>query len=109
LYFAKGVPRDWVASGKEIKIDHAPTRWGRVNFKILAKPADKQVVATIELAQAGAPRELHVKLRLPLQSPLSTVTVNGRPASIGGLHNDTVMITTGNEKHFEVVGQMRSG
>jgi hypothetical protein len=109
LYFAKGVPRDWVASGKEIRIDQAPTRWGRVNFKMLAKPADKQVVATVELARAGAPRELHVKLRVPLQSPLETVTVNGRPASIGGTHNNTVMITTGNEKHFEVVGQMRIG
>jgi len=104
LYFAKGVPRDWVASGKEIRIDRAPTRWGRVNFKMLAKPADKRVVATVELARAGAPRELHVKLRLPIQSPLETVTVNGRQASIGGLHNDTVVISTGSEKHFEVVG-----
>jgi len=104
LYFAKGVPRDWVASGKEIRIDQAPTRWGRVNFKMLAKPADKRVVATVELARAGAPRELHVKLRLPIQSPLETVTVNGRQASIGGLHNDTVVISTGSEKHFEVVG-----
>jgi hypothetical protein len=104
LYFAKGVPRDWVASGREIRIDQAPTRWGRVNFKMVAKPADKRVVATVELARAGAPRELHVKLRLPIQSPLETVTVNGRQASIGGLHNDTVVISTGSEKHFEVVG-----
>jgi hypothetical protein len=28
LYFAKGLPREWVASGKEIKIERAPTRWG---------------------------------------------------------------------------------
>ena len=38
LYLAKGVPRAWVASGKPIRIDQAPTRWGRVNLR-LAEPA----------------------------------------------------------------------
>ncbi|SPE33821.1 hypothetical protein SBA3_2060017 [Candidatus Sulfopaludibacter sp. SbA3] len=36
---------------------------------------------------------------------MKTATVNGRPATIGGVHNDTVIIHTGSEKHFEVVGQ----
>ena len=34
VYLAKGVPRDWVGSGKEIRIEHAPTRWGRVSFNL---------------------------------------------------------------------------
>jgi hypothetical protein len=41
---------------------------------------------------------------MPLASAAKTATVNGRPAVIGGVHNDTVIIQTGNEKHFEVVG-----
>jgi hypothetical protein len=105
LYLAKGVPRDWVTSGKEIKIAQAPTRWGRINFSLISKPEPKTVVATVELARPGAPKELHVKLRLPAQSPLGTVTVNGRPAPLGGLHGDTVVVQTGTETHFEVVGQ----
>lgn len=105
LYFAKGVPRHWVASGKEIRIEHAPTRWGRVNFNMSAKPASKSVVATVELAQAGAPKELHVKLRVP-QNALRTVTVNGRTANPGGPHNDTVIFTTGAERRFEVIGNL---
>ena len=32
IYFGKGLPRNWVASGKEISIEQAPTRWGRVSF-----------------------------------------------------------------------------
>jgi hypothetical protein len=32
LYLAKGVPRSWVASGKPIRIDRAPTRWGRIKI-----------------------------------------------------------------------------
>ena len=104
LYLAKGVPRAWVASGKPIRIDQAPTRWGRVNLNLQNRPQSKSVVATVDLARAGAPKELHVKLRMPLANAVKTATVNGRPAIIGGVHNDTVIIQTGNEKHFEVVG-----
>ena len=106
LYFARGVPREWVASGKPVKIEQAPTRWGRVSLNLAAKPASKSVVATVELAHAGAPKEIHVKLRVPKNSPLRSVTVNGRPAQLAGKHNDSVVIATGAEKHFEVVGQM---
>ena len=64
LYFGKGLPREWVASGKEIRIEQAPTRWGRVNFRISGNSA------RVELAKAGAPRELHVKFRLPVANQL---------------------------------------
>lgn len=105
LYFARGVPREWVASGRPVRIEQAPTRWGRVSLNLAAKPAAKSVVATVELARPGAPKEIQVKLRLPKQSPVRSVTVNGRPAQLSGRHNDTVVIVTGAEKHFEVVGQ----
>jgi len=105
LYLAKGVPRSWVASGKPIRIDHAPTRWGRVNLNLQNRPQSNSVAATVELARAGAPKELQVKLRMPLADAVKTATVNGRPATIGGLHNDTVIVQTGSEKHFEIVGQ----
>jgi hypothetical protein len=106
LYFAKGVPRDWVASGKPVQITQAPTRWGRVNLKLVSRPATKSVVANVELARAGAPKEIQVKLRVPRQTPLRTVTVNGRPAEISGKDKDTVVIATGAQKSFEVVGQL---
>ena len=64
----------------------------------------KSVVATVELARAGSPKELHVKLRMPLANAVKTATVNGKPATIGGVHNDTVIVPTGNARHFEVVG-----
>lgn len=106
LYFAKGVPRDWVASGQPIRISAAPTRWGRVSLDLAARPASKSVVATVELARAGAPKEIHVKLRVPAANPIQSVTVNGRPAKLSGPRGDTVIIATGNEKRFEVTGQL---
>jgi hypothetical protein len=106
LYLAKGVPRDWVASGKEIGIEHAPTRWGRVSFNLAAKPNAKSVVGHAELSGTRAPSEVHFKLRLPLQTIVQKVTVNGQPATLEGIHGDTVIIRTKNEKRFEVVGQL---
>ncbi len=105
LYLAKGVPRAWVASGQPIRIEQAPTRWGRVSLNLQNKPQSKSVVATVELARAGAPKELHVKLRMPLANAVTSATVNGTPAAIGGVHKDTVIVQTGSAKHFEVVGQ----
>jgi hypothetical protein len=105
LYLAKGVPREWVASGKQIRIAEAPTRWGRVSFSLGLKPEAKAIVGHVELGGSKMPRELHLKLRLPAHLAVQSATVNGQAARLVGLHNDTVMITTRNETTFEVVGQ----
>lgn len=106
LYFAKGVPRAWVGSGSPIKISQAPTRWGRVDLELAMKPGTKSVVAKVELARAGSPREIWVKLRTPVSSPVKKATVNGRPAVLGGPHKDMVIVPTGSEKSFEIVGRL---
>ena len=103
LYFGKGLPRDWVASGKPISIRQAPTRWGRVNFQMQAQPEKKVVVAKVELARAGSPGEVQVKFRTPTNQPLKSATVNGKPAEFSGLHKDSVIVNTGGEKSFEVI------
>jgi hypothetical protein len=106
LYFAKGVPRDWVTSGKEIRIDRAPTRWGQVSLRM--RSSAKAVTASVELARPGSPEEIQVKLRVPLGTPLQSVVVNGSPARLGGRRHDTVIIRTGSKRQFEVVG-LRGG
>jgi hypothetical protein len=105
LHLAKGVPRQWVVSGKKISIEQAPTRWGRVSFTLQAKPETGAVVGQVEFAGAKAPSEVNFKLRLPVESKLRNVTVNGRPAKLGGPHGDTVIIATGGEKNFEIVAE----
>jgi hypothetical protein len=106
LFFGKGLPRDWVGSGKEIRINQAPTRWGRVNFRLVSDVDAKRVTARVELARPGEPKEIQVKLRVPNKN-LQSVTVNGTPVTIGGTHSDTAIIQTGNTKVFEVVGQLK--
>ncbi len=108
LYFGKGVPRDWMASGKPLSIEQAPTRWGRVNFHLTGSSQSKNATATVEFARAGSPanlpKELHVKLRPPASLRLASATVNGRAASLGGPHQDIVIIQTGSQRRFEIAG-----
>ena len=105
VHLAKGVPREWVGSGKEIRIEHAPTRWGKVSFSLRTKSGSKSIVGQVEFAGARAPKQLQFKMRLPAGSALTSVSVNGTPRTVGGIHHDTVIIATGNQKVFEVVGQ----
>ena len=105
LYLGKGIPQDWLASGKEIRIDRAPTRWGRVNFQMTADMTAKKATANIALNRPGAPKELHVKFRLPKQNTLQNVSVNGQPAKLGGTHGDVAIFPTRNEKRFQIMAQ----
>lgn len=105
LYFARGIPRAWMASGKPIRIEQAPTRWGRVSLDLRVNPSAKSITGSISLAEHGKPEQIQVKLRLPLQNALRQVTVNGQPAKLGGSRNNMVIIFTGKDKHFDLKAQ----
>jgi len=108
LYLSKGLPREWVGSGKPIQIEKAPTRWGKTSFSLRTNPESRSVVANVALAGTKLPRELHFKLRLPKQMIVERVTVNGKPATLAGVHGDTVVIPTAGARKFEIMGQIRS-
>ncbi len=105
LYLGKGIPRDWLASGNDIRIDQAPTRWGRVNFQMKSDMPARKVTANVALARPGAPKELHVKFRLPKENALQGVTVNGHTARLGGAHGDVAIFPTGNRERFEIIAE----
>jgi hypothetical protein len=105
LYLGKGLPRDWVGSGKEISIAQAPTSWGRVSFNMAADMAANRVHAQVALERPGAPKELQVKFRLPVHDHLRQATVNGQSARFGGPHGDTVIFQTGNQKQFDLTAE----
>jgi len=106
LYLAKGVPREWVGSGKPIRAEGIPTRWGRVTFDLAVQHSAKIVKGNVELSGESLPKEVHFKLRLPRNMPVQGLTVNGQPASLGGIHQDTVIIPTAGKRSFQVVGQL---
>ncbi|QDS71286.1 hypothetical protein FKW77_001178 [Venturia effusa] len=97
LYLGRGVPREWLATQKEISIKQAPTRWGRVDYSIQAG-AGGNVTAQVKFGEK-VPKEFEVKLRFPKGTKVGSVVVNGKAAQVQP--NEAVLIKAdGSVKEF---------
>ncbi len=106
LHFGRALPREWVATGKPISITGAPTRWGRVDYRLETRGSDTLAV-TIALPPKGdLPKELHVSFRAASGRKLASATANGKAVQFEGQHHDAVIIVPGNECRFEVIAQL---
>jgi hypothetical protein len=107
LHLGKGLPKDWVASGKEIAIERAPTRWGRVSFRLRSDLANGKLSASVDLSGGRAPKELRIKLRLPERLRASEIMVNGRAVNgLSGEHGDVIAVDTGTQRRFEIQAKL---
>ena len=104
LHLGRAIPREWIATGKPIRIEQAPTRWGRVDYSLTFGTSNAR--ARIVLANGAAPDELHVRFRAPAGKTMGKATVNGRPASMAGLKADTVVIVAGAERRFDITAEL---
>lgn len=106
LCFGRALPRKWIAAGKPIAIEEAPTRWGRVNYR-LAPRGENQLIATVTLSETHRqPEHLRVTFRLPEGKSLAGLTVNGKSVPPGGPHKDAAIFSPHGERSFEVVATM---
>lgn len=80
LYLGRGVPIAWLATGKEIRIQQAPTRWGKVDFSIqlVTQGRKTQLKAVVAFAGDSPPAKLVVKIRLQGNQTIGAVSVNGK-------------------------------
>jgi len=105
LHFGRAIPRDWVATGKPIAIENAPTRYGHVSYKLETR--GDELVATVGLPATGKlPKELYVTFRAPKGKRVTSVTVNGKAGRLGGTHGDAAVIAPGGARRFEVVAKL---
>ncbi len=106
LYFGRGIPRAWIKPEKPIAIEAAPTRWGRVDYKLVT--SGNQLAATITLpADTEPPQEIQVSFRAPEGRTLAGITVNHHETPIVGTHKDAALISTTGQRRFEVVANLR--
>lgn len=91
LYLARALPRDWLATGKPILIEDAPTPWGRVGVSMQAQPEQGLIRAEVSLP-ALKPRAVWLTLRAPAGKTLHEVSIAGVPAALSGPHRDRVAL-----------------
>jgi hypothetical protein len=89
VYFGRGVPRAWIATGKEISVKGAPTRFGRVDYSIQLNKASNKIKARIKF-ERDPPKQVEIKLRGPNGSKVSSATVNGQ--SVSYQKNEAVLV-----------------
>jgi hypothetical protein len=105
LYFGRAVPREWVATARPIAIQKAPTRWGRVDYRLILQGS--RLTATIALPEKGElPDEIQVTFRAPVGKTLASIAANGKPVSIGGKNKDAAVLSSNGQRSFEVIAQL---
>ena len=78
LHLLQGIPRRWLAGGKEIAIRKAPTRFGPVSLACAPDLPGGVVRAKLEVPERIGAAPVRLKLRLPAGWRLGEVRVNGR-------------------------------
>lgn len=80
LHLLAGVPDGWLAEGKEISVDRAPTHFGPVDM--LVSGTAKGVFVQFKGADRQKPRRvvLHLPASRPLEASIPGVSVETRPA-----------------------------
>ncbi len=104
LYLGRAIPREWIATGRPIAIEGAPTRWGRVNYALTTR--GDELVAKIEFAgEQSLPKELQVSFRAPAGKNISEVMVNDHAVATNAV-KDAVVFPVAGQRRFEVVARV---
>jgi len=91
LWLGKGIPREWLADGKTVKVANAPTRWGRVSYSIASHLNDKKISAQIGLPTSFS-AETKLRVRAPNDARIVSVLLNGKPWTEFNADEETVTI-----------------
>ncbi|ESQ91330.1 hypothetical protein ABAC460_07115 [Asticcacaulis sp. AC460] len=94
LYLGRAVPRDWW--GQPVEIKDAPTRWGRVDFRLQGASAE------VVLEGSSQPKEIQLTLRLPKGRKVRDLRLNGRPVK---LVDDAITFRPNGETRFKLTGE----
>jgi hypothetical protein len=77
LFLFAATPRRWLADGKTIEIERAPTYYGPLTARVESETQGGRIVARIRLDGPRRPKVLLVRFRQPQAHPVQSVMVNG--------------------------------
>jgi hypothetical protein len=77
LWLAPFISNRWLASGREVSVRNAPTRFGKVGYQIKSHIERGYVEATISPPDRNPPARIAIRLRHPEGKPIQSVTLDG--------------------------------
>jgi hypothetical protein len=78
LVLGMAAPRSWLANGKRITVERAPTYYGPVSMTIMSEVNAGRISADIDLPARSQVRELLVRFRHPQEKRVQRVQINGK-------------------------------
>ena len=105
LLLAQATPRAWLADGKRIAIERAPTDFGPLALTIESRATAGEIRAEIRLSDRNAPRTILLRLRHPQAKPMRSVTVNGQPWRDFDASKEWVRIDAPRERRYAIVAR----
>jgi hypothetical protein len=91
VWLGKAAPREWLEDGKSIAVERAPTRWGRLSFKVTSQIVSGTIAIQLTLPP-GFAATTKLRLRAPKNAQLKSVTVNGKAWDQFDAGSETIMI-----------------
>ena len=81
LWLAPFATNNWLQNGMTVAVRNAPTRFGKVAFRITSHVDQGRIEAIICQSWHNAPKEIVLRLRHPEGQPMIAVEVDGKPYS----------------------------
>ena len=103
MLICQATPRKWLESGKQIRIERAPTYYGLLNLTISSRAEANEISATVDLEQRKRPTALLVRLRHPLALPMQSVSVNGKKWIDFDVGKEWIRIPNPTESHYKIL------
>lgn len=90
LWIGQAIPRPWLENGKEVRVENAPTLFGKVGFVIRCGHRARRITAELDPPKEHPPTRIFLRLRHPENRAIGKVTVNG--VAYGDYEGETVTL-----------------
>ena len=100
LILLAGIPRGWLANGKQIRVTNAPTHYGPISLEVVSNVEANSISATLNLKPRRDVRRVVLKLFHPKGRPIRKAQINGR--DVAPADGETLSFSPGREQHFNI-------
>ena len=82
FWYGRGLPRAWLADGREVRLEHAPTRLGPTGLHLRSQVGRGRILATLTLPARAQPGAVWLRLRHPEGRYPTRVDLDGTPLPV---------------------------